>query len=75
MPSQKGNKSFHDGSFPSRVYLDCHWFVPFCKRTCEGILLGKEIVCSFYKTNYAKTIFLRSFFCNNSGRDGALMDL
>ena len=31
----------------------------------------KRLFCNFYEINCAKTILLKSIFCNNFGRDGS----
>ena len=51
----------------------CHWFVPVCKRTCEGICFVKRLFWNFYKISCAKTILFEKYFCNNFGRDGSLV--
>ena len=48
----------------------CHWSVPVCKRTCEGIWFVKSLFCNFAKLSAPKQSICQVVSCNKFGRHG-----
>ena len=72
----RGRFDSSDKSSSTRTYslqYCCHWFVPVCKRTCEGICFVKRLFCNYYKIESANIFVLKSIICDNLGCHGIHM--
>ena len=45
------------------LYCCCHWFVPVCKRTCEGIGFVKRLFHYFLQKWLRQLLFFEKCFC------------